>query len=365
MPRIEDHALLGDLHTAALVSTAGSQRAPVPQRRAGAEVATRPEAVIDRVTLIVSDLDQAEEDYVSTFGCGVEQRADIEPSLTRVLRIPHTRGRRSSLRLGRERIELLEFAYSAGRPYPPDSTSADLWFQHMAIVVNDMTDAYQRVMANRRFRPISRNGPTRLPDSSGGVTAFKFRDHDGHPLELLAFAEGRAPGEWRNAYSADSFLGIDHTAIAVSDPASTTRFFRSVFGFGVGARTENRGPEQASLDAIDDVHVSVTRLAPDLAAPRLELLHYHVGTRRPIPRDTASNDIAATHSVVRVASLDATAAALARYGMPLADDDIAILHGGMRAALVSGPEGHRFLVEQAGSGRNVFGTDRVPRHASR
>jgi catechol 2,3-dioxygenase-like lactoylglutathione lyase family enzyme len=255
------------------------------------------------------------------------------------------------LRIGRERIELLEFASSAGRPYPPDSTSTDLWFQHMAIVVNDMTHAHQQVMANRRFRPISRNGPVRLPDNSGGVTAFKFRDHDGHPLELLAFAEGRVPREWRNAGGAAPFLGIDHTAIAVSNTAGSTRFFRSVFGFDVGTRTENRGPEQADLDDVDDVHVSVTRLAPDLPAPRLELLHYHVGTRRPIPHDTASNDIAATHTVVQVASLDATRAALARHGTPLADDDIVILHEGTHAALVSGPDGHRFLVEESGSGR--------------
>ena len=131
-----------------------------------------------------------------------------------------------------------------------------------------------------------------------------------------------------------------------SDTASSARFFRSVFGFSAGTRTENRGPEQDDLDDVDDVHVSVTRLAPDLPAPRLELLHYHVGTRRPIPHDTASNDIVATHSVVRVASLDATAAALARRGTPLAGDDLMILHGGIRAALVSGPDGHRFLVEE-------------------
>ena len=154
----------------------------------------RPAAVIDRVTLIVSDLDRAEDDYVRTFGCSVEQRGDIDPALTSVLCIRQARGRRSLLRLGRERIELLEFTDSAGRPYPPDSTSTDLWFQHMAIVVNDMTHAHQRVMANRRFRPISREGPVRLPDSSGGVTAFKFRDHDGHPLELLAFPRGTCPG---------------------------------------------------------------------------------------------------------------------------------------------------------------------------
>lgn len=310
---------------------------------------TRLQTVIDRITLIVSDLDRAEDDYVRTFGCSVEQRDDIEPSLTRVLCVVQARGRRSSLRLGHERIELLEFTDSAGRPYPPDSTSTDLWFQHMAIVVNDMTYAHQRIMAHRRFRPISRNGPVRLPDDSGGVTAFKFRDHDGHPLELLAFPEGRVPGEWRTANATGSFLGVDHTAIAVSDTARSTRFFRSVFGFSVGTRTENRGPEQDDLDDVDDVHVSVTRLAPDLPAPRLELLHYHVGTRRPIPHDTASNDIAATHSVVRIASLDVTAAALARHGTPLADDDLMILHGGIRAALVSGPDGHRFLLEEKGS----------------
>jgi catechol 2,3-dioxygenase-like lactoylglutathione lyase family enzyme len=307
---------------------------------------TMPDVVIDRITLIVSDLDRAEEDYVETFGCRVEQRADIDPSLIGVLCVGQARGRRSLLRLGRERIELLEFTDSAGRPYPPDSTSTDLWFQHMAIIVNDMTDAHQRVMANRRLQPISRNGPVRLPDNSGGVTAFKFRDHDGHPLELLAFPEGHVPGQWRSVNGTGPFLGVDHTAIAVSDSARSARFFGSVFGFSTGACTENRGPEQDDLDDVDDVHVSVTRLAPDLPAPRLELLHYHVGTRRPIPRDTASNDIVATHCVVRVASLDATAAALARRGTPLAGDDLMILRGGIRAALVAGPDGHRFLVEE-------------------
>jgi catechol 2,3-dioxygenase-like lactoylglutathione lyase family enzyme len=301
-------------------------------------------ALIDRVTLIVADLDRAEEDYVETFGCSVEERGDIDPALVRVLCLRQARGRRSLLRLGRERIELLEFTDAAGRPYPPGSTSTDLWFQHIAIVVTDMGQAYPRVMANRRFRPISRNGPVRLPDSSGGVTAFKFRDHDGHPLELLAFPAGQAPMPGRTGTG--TFLGVDHTAIAVSDPGRSARFFGSVFGFGTGGRTENRGPEQADLDNVSGVHVGVTRLAPDLPAPRMELLHYHVGTRRPIPRDTASNDIVATHSVVRVASLDATAAALTGCGWPLGPDDLMVSRGGIRAALVSGPDGHRFLAEE-------------------
>jgi catechol 2,3-dioxygenase-like lactoylglutathione lyase family enzyme len=305
-------------------------------------------AAIDRITLIVSDLDRTEQDYVQTLGAGVERRDDIEPSMTRVLRIPHARGRRSLLRLGRERIELLEFTDIMGRPYPPDSTSTDLWFQHLAIIVDDMTCAYQQVMANRRFRPISRQGPVRLPDSSGGVTAFKFRDHDGHPLELLAFPAGRVPAEWLTENGAGPFLGVDHTAIAISDTAISARFFGSVFGFSVGTRTENRGPEQEALDDVDDVRVSVTRIAPDLPTPRLELLHYHSGTRRAIPPDTASNDITATHCVVRVASLGATAAALAPHGTFMVEDDVMELRGGVRAVLITGPDGHRFLVEESG-----------------
>ena len=307
---------------------------------------TGPDAVIDRVTLIVSDLDRAEDDYVRTFACSVEQRGDIDPALTGVLCIRQARGRRSLLQLGRERIELLEFTEAGGRPYPLGSTSTDLWFQHMAIVVNDMRQAYLRVMANRRFRPISRNGPVRLPETSGGVMAFKFRDHDGHPLELLAFPEGHVPAQWRAANGTGTFLGVDHTAIAVSDTASSVRFFTSVFGFSVGTRTENQGPEQAALDDVEAVCVSVTRLAPDLPAPRMELLRYHVGTRRPVPASTASNDIVATHSAVRAASLDPIAAALDRRSTPVADRDFMVLREGMRAVLVAGPDGHRFLVEE-------------------
>jgi hypothetical protein len=119
-----------------------------------------------------------------------------------------------------------------------------------------------------------------------------------------------------------------------------------VFGLSVGAVTQNYGSEQADLDDLDDAHVRVTRGAPDLPAPRLELLEYHVGTRRAIPSDSASNDIAATHSVVKVASLEATTAALAGCGLPVADDDIMVLREGTRAALVRGPWGHRFLVEE-------------------
>ena len=69
----------------------GHQRAPAahgergPQRQPDVTITARPETVIDRITLIVPDLDRAEDDYVRTFGCRVEQRGDIDPALTRVI----------------------------------------------------------------------------------------------------------------------------------------------------------------------------------------------------------------------------------------------------------------------------------------
>ena len=132
---------------------------------------TRPGTAIDRVTLIVTDLDRAEDDYVRTFGCRVEQRGGIDPALTRVLCIRQARGRRSLLRLGRDRIELLEFTDSAGRPYPPGSTSTDLWFQHMAIVVTDMRQAYLRVIGEPAL-------PAHQPQRSG-TAAGRLRRRDG------------------------------------------------------------------------------------------------------------------------------------------------------------------------------------------
>jgi catechol 2,3-dioxygenase-like lactoylglutathione lyase family enzyme len=313
-------------------------------------------ARIERISLVVSDLDRAESDYITTFGCVFEGRNAIEQSLTGVLGIPEANGRRSLLRLGRQRLELLEFTDTMGRPYPCDSTSTDIWFQHIAIVVGDMAGAHQQVVAHPRFRAISRAGPVRLPAESGGVTAYKFRDHDGHPLELIAFPDGRGPSEWREADLGGTFLGIDHTAIGIRDSAISTNFFGSVFGFTAGPRTENRGHEQDELDDVDDVRVSVTALGTDLPAPRMELLDYHVGTRRPIAPDTTSTDIVATLSVVRVASLEATADALARCGAPLSGDDLMTLHEGVPAAVASGPDGHRFLVEEArGRSGNVRG----------
>jgi hypothetical protein len=60
---------------------------------------TKPAAVIDRITLIVSDLGRAEEDYVATLGCRVEYRVLMGigswwKSAQRLRRVPQPAPRR-------------------------------------------------------------------------------------------------------------------------------------------------------------------------------------------------------------------------------------------------------------------------------
>jgi catechol 2,3-dioxygenase-like lactoylglutathione lyase family enzyme len=144
-------------------------------------------------------------------------------------------------------------------------------FQHFAIVVSDMRAAMARLGAVPGWQPISRDGPRLLPERSGGVTAFKFRDPDGHPLELLEFPADRVPAVWRGA--AGLFLGIDHSAITVMETARSVAFWRGL-GFERVGGSVNSGPEQAALDGLDAPVVEVTALEAGDAGPHLELLCY-------------------------------------------------------------------------------------------
>jgi catechol 2,3-dioxygenase-like lactoylglutathione lyase family enzyme len=216
-----------------------------------------------------------------------------------------------SLGLGDEIVELLQFD-RPGRPYPEAAASSDLCFQHFAIVVADIDLAYRRLAAAGGWSAISTDGPQHLPASSGGVTAFKFRDPDGHPLELLAFPNRQMPAHWQDRASGDLFLGIDHSAIGVADSAVSIAFYQDL-GLRLSARSLNTGPEQERLDAVEAVRVEVTALEGEQATPHLELLCYRsvVRGRTAILR---SEDVAATRLVFE-ADRPASQRAIAPQGL--------------------------------------------------
>lgn len=197
-------------------------------------------------------------------------------------------GVRVPLRLGEQQVDLDSFDAS-GRAYPVDATAADLCFQHFALVTDDAVGAWEHVMAIGG-RPISAEGPVALPPATGVAKAGKFRDPEGHPLELLQFPPSRA-GRWHGS----GLLGIDHTAISVSDIDSSRRFYTAL-GLSVHAQTLNEGPTQVALDGLSGVEVDVVPMLPHVPTPHLELLGY----RKPTGRSTgpaAVTDIAATRTV--------------------------------------------------------------------
>ena len=202
-------------------------------------------------------------------------------------------GRRQVLSLGEQMLWIDQFE-QAGRPYPVNGDAASLWFQHLALVVGDMSDAYDRL---RDIIPISHGGPQLLPISSGGVRAFKFRDPDGHPLELLQFPSGLMPDAWRHRSRLDGQLGlgIDHSAISVTDVQASALFYEAL-GLSVGEPTLNQGRAQQDLDGLPGVKVEVVPMNPCAGMPHLELLGYQTprGQAGPVLR---ANDVAATRIV--------------------------------------------------------------------
>ncbi len=139
--------------------------------------------------LVTQDLPRLVGFYHDVLGFalnGPAQRIDdAETALLAIL----GRGLRQALTIGRQRIVIEQFE-AEGRPYPVHSDAASFWFQHLALVVVDIAEAYSRL---RDAVPISLSGPQQLPAASGGVKAFKFRDPDGHPLELLEFQANGMP----------------------------------------------------------------------------------------------------------------------------------------------------------------------------
>ena len=303
-------------------------------------------ARIERFALVVSVLADAETFFTEAFDAVVVERGTAGGATAALLGVPDARVERVLLRIGEEAVELLAFD-PPGRPMPSGGTSTDIWFQHFAIIVSDMDAAYARLRTVGRYTPISADGPVVLPPASGSVSAFKFRDGDGHPLELLAFPPGAGPPAWERRRGDGLFLGIDHSAISVADTARSTAFLEQSFGLRLGQRTENRGGEQSRMDAVPDASVTVSGLMPEHAPPHVELLGYHVGSRRPIDPATTSADIAATHFVLETADLASVVETLTVLRATFISPGIVKLDDGAPAIAVLDPDGHRFVVVQA------------------
>lgn len=245
-----------------------------------------------RLRRSASDLDRAIRFYVDGLGFVVEPNLsgdgantyDATDDPTSDTTVDMVSARVVRLRLGEESIELFWSTGTTRRAGADRSNAAvsSNAFQHIAIVTNDMAAALRR-LARLGAQPISNADADRLgvtlPPAAGQVTAYKFRDPDGHPLELIAFPPGTGDSRWQAPGNAATgtgpTLGIDHSAIGVLNADRSIVFYRDMLGFRVDARQTNHGPEQARLDGVGEAVVEVVAMLPaDSATPHLELLAY-------------------------------------------------------------------------------------------
>ena len=254
------------------------------------------------------------------------------------------------MRLGGEAIELQEYLTPRGRPIPVDSRSHDRWFQHIAIIVSDMDRAYARLRQHHVEHASA--APQRLPDwnvNAGGIRAFYFKDPDGHPLEILWFPEGKGDPKWHRP-SDRLFLGIDHTAIVVSDTAQSLRCYRDTLGLRVAGESENYGPEQERLNNVFGARLRITTLRAS-AGPGVEFLEYLTPRDgRPVPADTRANDLAHWQTVLVSHDVEATARAIRGSVCSALSPGVVTVNdrtlGFTKGLLIKDPDGHAVAVVQ-------------------
>ena len=297
------------------------------------------------VGLTVSDMDRSVEFYtrVLDFTKETDDEVSGEP-VERLQGVAAARLRVVRLRLGDERLQLAQYLAPAGRAAPRDSRSNDRWFQHIAVIVSDMGQAYAHL---RRFGVRQASvAPQTLPrtiPAAAGITAFYFYDPDGHPLEILHFPADKGDPKWRRTQGR-LFLGIDHTAIVVEDTDRSLAFYRDILGFRIAGESFNSGVEQERLNNVPGARLRITglRLA---SGPGVEFLEYLAPRDgRPFPADERANDLVHWQTTVLVPDATVAATAFRRGSFRLISPGSVTLPdtnlGFRRAIRVRDPDGH-------------------------
>ena len=243
-------------------------------------------------------------------------------------------------------MELTQYLAPEGEPFPAGTRANDRWFQHVAIIVSNMDDAYA-VLRRSNVQHAS-SGPQTLPEwnkNAGGIKAFYFRDPDGHFLELLEFPAGKGDTRWHRGNNL--VMGIDHTAITVNDTDAAVKFYRDALGFQVAGESENYGPEQEHLNNVFGAHLRITALRPP-NGPKIELLEYLTPRDgRAYPPQARDNDLLHWETIVQVADAEHAFAAARSAHFALVSSRPADYSSGHVEFQLKDPDGHVLAVTAA------------------
>src|SRR6516164_433292 len=303
---------------------------------------------VESVGMTVSDMDRAVEFYsaltfqkipdVEVLGDEVEHLEGVFGARMRIVR----------MQLGNEYLDLTQYLAPPGRPIPVDSRSNDLWFQHIAIVVRDMDEAFQQ-LRTLKVQFVS-TAPQTLPPSikaAAGIKAFYFRDPDQHNLEVIYFPPDKGDPRWQKKTD-KLFLGIDHTAIGISNTDASLKFYRDLLGLRKAGESENFGTEQEHLNQVFGAHLRITGMRAS-SGPGVEFLEYLTPRDgRPRPADIHANDIVHWQTMIATDDVDELANRLRGADVHFVSPGVVAMPndkaGFSKGAVVSDPDGHDVLL---------------------
>jgi catechol 2,3-dioxygenase-like lactoylglutathione lyase family enzyme len=305
---------------------------------------------VEAVGMTVSDVDRAVEFYSALSFRKVSETEVLGEEFEHLEGVFGARLRIVRMQLGNEFIDLTEYVTPRGRPIPADSRSNDLWFQHIAIVVRDMDQAFEKLRA-LKVQFVS-TAPQTLPPSlkaAAGIKAFYFRDWDQHNLEVIYFPPGKGDPRWQEPTD-KLFLGIDHTAIGIAHTESSLRFYRDLLGLHKAGESENFGTEQEHLNQVFGAHLQITGLR-GASGPGIEFLEYLTPRDgRPRPADAKSNDLIHWQTTIATGDVEALARRLREAGAGFVSSNVVALPkekaGFSKGVLVRDPDGHDLLLIQ-------------------
>jgi catechol 2,3-dioxygenase-like lactoylglutathione lyase family enzyme len=306
---------------------------------------------IDAIGITVSEMNRSLRFYCGVLG--FKKISDIELYGTEYEALEGIFGlhiRVVRMQLGEEYIELTDYLTSGGRSIPQDAKSNDLIFQHIAIVVSDMQKAYDHL---RRFNiEYVSTSPQTLPRSiagAEGIKAFYFHDPDNHNLELICFPKGKGQAKWQVNHGR-IFLGIDHTAIGVSNSDESNKFYSDLLGIQRRGDSWNKGIEQEHLNNVEGASLHITGYRSK-EGPGIEFLQYLVpGPGKKYPVDTRADDIWHWQTTLIVDDAEKIYNEFLQSSYKFVSSELVHLKsrdGKQRKAfIVRDPDGHAMLIEE-------------------
>lgn len=305
---------------------------------------------VDAIGITVKDMNRSVKFYQEVLG--FKKISDHEysgPEFEKLEGIFGLNIRVVRMQLGDEFIELTDYLTSGGRSIPEDQKANDLFFQHIAIVVNDMDKAFQQ-LKKYNVEYVS-TAPQTLPVSNiaaAGIKAFYFHDVDDHNLELIYFPKGKGNPKWQISGST-IFLGIDHTAIGVSSTAGSQRFYQDMLGIERKGESWNFGTEQEHLNNVEGASLHITGFR-SAAGPGVEFLQYlKPGPGKNYPADTRADDLWFWQTTLLTNDAETLYNKLKASGYTFISKEIVHMHiNGVhsRSFIVKDPDGHAMLVRE-------------------